>query len=712
MAITTKQQKFTIYILGIFLIISTAITPFVAATTPGQMYDTTISLESRNMTVYVPAVGQTVQGRTGVITTVTVTIQSNGSGRVFVDTLSLAQVDMQGSARLSVKVASSYVSNDDNCSINPSSYDYFFVIRSASPIIGGPSAGGIMTAAVISLLEGWNMDEKTVMTGMINPDGSIGPIGGITQKIDAAASVGAQRFLIPEGQNTYTEVVTETVPLPNGWNQYQKTITRNVSDYALENYGIEVQEVTDINDVLRYYTGHYFPVTASEHSISTEEYIDSMKPLATNLLTQANTSYYNAQAAFEDTEIPNAFPYYYRNQVTDFLNDAEDTLQTSEDWFSKELYYTSTSYSFQSLINSKFVNYICAYYNSEHQISYVDELFTNASNLFDEKSALAKEAKIEGAVSLQCVGAAQKRATEAASYIDLAEEKIKDGDYFSAIYYIARAMQRSESIGWWLGLTEYFNETVDFTSEQLEELANDYILDAQQAIVYAGIILQEVGQSSSFISDAQSMLDTAKEDNVNGYPAAALFESLEALSKANLALELVDATTQEKIQIRLDRANESASASISESRLRGIEPILAVSYYEFAQSYIEENVETALFYYKYSDLIPGVLTVTGICGSESSRYVGIPEIQVRSQGFFGVTDQTGELLILIICASLGGIAIGIMLGKYLRKPDKTATSVSTSWDPQSIKDYNIDSEPSYYKMDDFPTSIEDYYKKN
>jgi len=711
MSIKKNTSKIFVYTIIITLTLSMGFPVIVTATTPGTIYDDTLSLEYRNMTVYVPAVGQTEQGNSGVISTITVTIQSNGSGRVFVDTLSLAQVDMQGSARLAVKVASSLVSNDENCTIDPSTFDYFFVIRTKSPIIGGPSAGGIMTATVVALLEGWEMDEHTVMTGMINPDGSIGPIGGIPYKIDAAASVGATRFLIPEGQMTYTEIVTETVPLPNGWNQYQKTVTRNVSDYAMENYGMEVIEVTDINDVLRYYTGYYFPVIASEHSISTQDYLNSMKPLATNLLDQATESYQKAQQSFDKTTIPNRFPYYYRNQVTDFLNDAEDTLQTSQDWFDNELYYTSTSYSFQSLINSQFVEYICTYYNTENQATYVNDLFSNASQLFETKSNEAKNTAINGAISLQCVGAAQKRATEAASYISSADTYIQESDYFSAIYYIARAIQRSESIGWWLGLKDYFNETNSFTTDELRDLANDYLLDAQQAIVYAGLILQEMGTSSAFLSDAQTMLDTAKNDNTNGYPAAALFEALEALSKANLALELVDATTEEKIQIRLDRANESASGSISESRLRGIEPILAVSYYEFAQSYVEENAQNALFYYKYSDLIPGVLTVTGICGTESSRFVGItqPNSPFRP---FGSASSNQELFILILVSCLGGIAIGIVLGTVLSNSQEKKPSNITSWEPKSINDYAITYEPSKESYEDIPLSIEDYYKKD
>ena len=48
----------------------------------------------------------------------------------------------------------------------------------------------------------------------------------------------------------------------------------------------------------------------------------------------------------------------------------------------------------------------------------------------------------------------------------------------------------------------------------------------------------------------------------NGYSAAALFGSFESLVKANLALELVDGVTKDKVE----RARERASASITESR--------------------------------------------------------------------------------------------------------------------------------------------------
>src|SRR5512137_124150 len=236
------KNQLILIVLGVCLL-SSSYLPSSLGFPAGEISEGNVSLEYRNVTVYAPAVSELGTGYIGVISTITVSIQGNGSGRVFVDTLPLTDVDMQGSARLAVKVASALVSTDTGLHLEPRNCDFFFVVRTTSPMIGGPSAGAIMTVAVIALLENWTLDNDTVMTGMINPDGSIGPIGGIPYKIDAAHLVGATRFLIPKGQMTYTEMVTEYQNI-NGiiW-QNTYPVTRNVSDYALTNYGMQVIEV-------------------------------------------------------------------------------------------------------------------------------------------------------------------------------------------------------------------------------------------------------------------------------------------------------------------------------------------------------------------------------------------------------------------------------------------------------------------------------------
>jgi uncharacterized protein len=699
-------RKIWLLIICLFISISSIATSS-STIIPGNIYANNVSLIYRNVTVYAPAVAETDNGYVGIISTITVTIQSNGSGRVFVDTLPLTQIDMQGSARLSVKVASALVKNDDNCIINPEEYDYFFVVRTDSPIIGGPSAGGVMTAATVSLLQNWTLDNKTVMTGMINPDGSIGPIGGILQKIDAAYTTGASRFLIPKGQMTYTDIVTETVRV-NGWIQtISKQITRNVSDYAMENYGIEVIEVEDIKDALLYFTGWSYPEYEINGSIITEQYISSMKPLATNLLEKSRSSYNNASNFFDNTTIPNRWPNYYKNQVTDFLNNAYERFIDSENWYNQEIYYTSTSKSFQSLIDSRFVTFACEYFGRDNTEEYVESLLNEASDLHYSKSRLAKNADVNGSISLQCVGAAQKRASDADTYLKDAESSYQNGDYITAIYKISYATQRSDSIEWWLGISSYFNESGDFTIYELQTLAQEYIEDAQQAIVYSGVILGELGRSSNYLTDAEDLIELARTDNANGYPAAAFFEALESLVKANLALEIVDGTSEEKII----RAKERAIASIGESRSRGVEPVLAISYYEYAESLVNESSEDiALVYYKYSDIIAGALGFTTTCSKQSSRYIGIPPKISGSSFVRNFAKYLEYYILLVIIGGIGGVGIGIIIGMETGKKSMSEKK------QKDIKQTSIDEyykkQTTFFSESDIPRSIKNYYKKN
>ncbi len=68
--------------------------------------------------------------------------------------------------------------------------------------IDGPSAGGLMTTSVLAAITGRYILPKVTMTGTINPDGTIGPVGGIYYKLAGAKRVGMKKVLIPAGIRT------------------------------------------------------------------------------------------------------------------------------------------------------------------------------------------------------------------------------------------------------------------------------------------------------------------------------------------------------------------------------------------------------------------------------------------------------------------------------------------------------------------------------
>ena len=68
--------------------------------------------------------------------------------------------------------------------------------------IGGPSAGLAFTLALISALSPGDVTggHPVAVTGTINPDGTIGQVGGIPQKAITAQRSGAVAMLVPSGQ--------------------------------------------------------------------------------------------------------------------------------------------------------------------------------------------------------------------------------------------------------------------------------------------------------------------------------------------------------------------------------------------------------------------------------------------------------------------------------------------------------------------------------
>lgn len=599
-----------------------------------------VTLFYRSVTVYAPAVAETEKGMVGVVTTITVTVQNGTgcSGKVFVETVPLTEVDMQGSARLAVTVACSLTG------LNPSNYDFFFVIKTSSPIIGGPSAGAIMTVATISALEGWDIDNRTMMTGMINPDGSIGPVGGIKEKIDAAHSVGVKRFLIPKGQTIVYENVMENI---GGWIVYTKKPI-NVSEYAKEKYGMEVVEVEDINDALYYFTGHRFEEQEVNKNITTENYTTSMLPLAEHLLKRAEDNYTNASNLFNQTKgiIPNQYPFFtYRNHVEQKLKESKKDLEVARESFEKKMFYSSMSKSFQSLINSRFVIYACQYFSSNNKRQFIDDLIDSIQDMVNNSKKLADNAKIKGLVSLQCVGAAQKRLYDAQNKFDAAIASYQQGDYLGTLYNLAFCSERCLSIGWWINISKKFEDKPPINETQIEDLATKYLDLAKNSVTYSKIILQEIGESSGLLSNAQQTLMEAEKQKKT-HPAASLFSSLEATAEANLAIELIGAETGgENINDRLERTKDKAAIEIGECRNLDIEPVLAVSYYEYAESLENESAINSMLDYRYAQMIAGALRLAvSPTEKKKSRFEGIPPINPANQVF----PSEKEILTLLV----------------------------------------------------------------
>ena len=337
------------------------------------------------------------------------------------------------------------------------------------------------------------------------------------------------------------------------------------------------------------------------------------------------------------------------------MKDSKDALIESERSYNQSLFYSSTSKSFQSLINSRFVRYACECFSSDDKKDYVRSVLEYTKNLFNASKRLADNAGVSGMVSLQCVGAAQKRLFDAEDHIKDAEDDYAKGNYLSALYRLAFSIERCNSVGWWINISNKFEDKISLNKTQLEEIANKYLDLARNSVIYSQIILQEMGEHSSLLDDAIQLLSEA-ESEVGSYPASSLFTSLEALTKANLAIEIVGGNEQE----RLERTKDKAAIEIGESRNYGIEPVLAVSYYEFAETLENESLVDSIVYYRYAQMIAGALRFALFpAEKKESRFEGIPPINPMPS-FLPEIEEVISYIAWIV-AYIGAILVVIVI---------------------------------------------------
>ncbi|MGP3666827.1 MAG: S16 family serine protease [Candidatus Bathyarchaeota archaeon] len=125
-------------------------------------------------------------------------VLKHGSGDVLVSTEPKIGIDLQSSLRLAVHVAE----NVTLTRLTETDVILKVTAKEEVDIIDGPSAGAAITVAIIAAIKHEKLNSSVYVTGTINPDGSIGQVGGIPEKALAAAKEGCKLFLVPEGQDS------------------------------------------------------------------------------------------------------------------------------------------------------------------------------------------------------------------------------------------------------------------------------------------------------------------------------------------------------------------------------------------------------------------------------------------------------------------------------------------------------------------------------
>jgi hypothetical protein len=134
----------------------------------------------------------------------------------------------------------------------------FSFTASSGGYIDGASASGLMTGGFLATMTGATIDPNVTMTGIINPDGTIGPVGGIPEKFKGNFEKGKKR-----------------VGYPIGMRQAKSAATYQIVDLhalAKEN-GAEAVEISNVYDAYKLLTGKALPepVPVSDKEMALDE---------------------------------------------------------------------------------------------------------------------------------------------------------------------------------------------------------------------------------------------------------------------------------------------------------------------------------------------------------------------------------------------------------------------------------------------------------
>jgi uncharacterized protein len=127
--------------------------------------------------------------------------------------------------------------------INKDLTDFKFTAE-AGGHVDGASASGLMTAGYLASMIGAKVDPTVTMTGIINPDGTIGPVGGIPQKFLGSIEKGKKKLGYPIGMR---------------WARSEAT-GKEVDLVALaKEKGVQAVEVANVHEAYKLLTGKNLP---------------------------------------------------------------------------------------------------------------------------------------------------------------------------------------------------------------------------------------------------------------------------------------------------------------------------------------------------------------------------------------------------------------------------------------------------------------------
>ncbi|MCX6709431.1 MAG: hypothetical protein NTV63_00540 [Candidatus Woesearchaeota archaeon] len=517
------------------------------------------------------AVAEAEGGYEGSVADLYLSINS-GLGRVFVETFPIMKVDTQISTRFAKEIAC------QEAGAACSAMDFFYTIKANSAMIGGPSASAAIAALTYAELKNLKIDETVSVTGTINSGGLVGAVGGVKEKIEAAAKAGIKKVLIPEGENlVFSENDSESMGGANLTNI-------SIYDYA-KSLGIEAVEVSNIREVIYYTTGHRIKEFSGEIKID-EEYTKIMKGIANELCDRSEL--------LASEIIKNPLSKEMENNLSEYYHEALNLTERYKNEMIYGNFYSAASYCFGANVKLGFVE------RKIHNMS-ISEIITYSENIKsqikDSRELLIRN--YDTITGLQSYVIVDSRISEAEEYADEAMKSIAENKSADAIYSLSYAEERLVSANLWKRFFEMPGKKFNFNEENMRNLCLNKISEAEERHQYAEIFIKVPLTASG------NRINEAIADSKNGEYEACFEKAGRAKAESDVVLSLYGITDSD-VNNLLEKRLEATKQIIMKQGAAGMFPIAGFSYYEYANSLKENDLSSAYLYSGYALEMSGI----------------------------------------------------------------------------------------------------------
>lgn len=469
-----------------------------------------------------------------------------GSNRVFLETYPASKLDTQFSTRFAKKVACAYT--EESCGDK----NFFYSIKAGSSIIGGPSAGAASTILTIGLLKDLDLDEDVVITGTINSGGIIGTVGGIKEKIDISAESGYEKVLIP-------------------FNTRQATV-ENASLDLIE-YGrqinVTVVEVATLAEAMRHFTDRRIFEDTEEIEIG-ESYKETMDLLAAEMCARSNhlqERVANITAVNESTS----------NRTAKGVAAYEDArfYSAASYCFGSNIQYTSTLLKERNLSGEEI----------RQNIRDVGErIATKQTELADYHPKTMTE--------LQTLGTVKSRLRDAETSLETTYDLLEN-ESEGVLNSLAYTIERHNSAISWSQFLGTGGRRINLDQEVLSQSCLTRMTEAAEHLQYVTFLY------GTGFGGLQERLNTVRELQSEKEYISCLYEA--SLVKARTNVLMSAAGVNESRIANLTRLKlDAAKRAIARQQEEGQFPIVGYSYYEYANSLLDEDPASALLYAEFA----------------------------------------------------------------------------------------------------------------